>query len=85
MTAAERFREEGREEERRKLRNVAEKLREEVRNEERRKILFRLLTLRFGDLPAEVTSRIQHATLEQLEIWIERVLTAHSVTEVLDA
>lgn len=49
----------------------------------RAEILLKLLGLRFGP-PSEVTrARVDAATLEQLDAWGERVLTAQSVEEVL--
>ena len=45
-------------------------------------IVLKLLRLRFGDLPEEVKARVAQASLEELEIWIERVLTAESLDAV---
>jgi len=59
----------------------AERLRGEGRAEARAEVLSKLLTLKFGPLPAEVTTRVTTATAEDLDRWIERVLVA----ERLDA
>jgi predicted transposase/invertase (TIGR01784 family) len=44
--------------------------------------LVRLLTRRFGPVPAEARERISAASLEQLDLWSERVLDAETVDEV---
>lgn len=66
---------------------TAEKLRDEGRVEGRlegeRAVLLRLLAKRFGDLPDAVLARVDAATVDQLELWAERVLVAHSLAEVL--
>ncbi|WP_416396651.1 DUF4351 domain-containing protein [Allohahella sp. A8] len=46
--------------------------------------LKRLLTKRFGELPADVLQQIDSATLVQLEVWLDRVLDADSLAAVLD-
>ena len=46
--------------------------------------LTRLLNLRFGPLPAAALARIQAAAPEELERWTDSVLTAASLTEVLE-
>jgi hypothetical protein len=81
--------EEGKEE----MASVAEQLREEGRQEgERRgvakglrKALLRQLTARFGVLPEKSLARIEAAGLVELELWIERVLSAPTVDDVLDS
>ena len=45
-------------------------------------VLKRLLHKRFGELPEEVELRLQKATLEQLEVWTDRVLDAQTLAEV---
>jgi hypothetical protein len=49
-----------------------------------RAILSRLLTRRFGPLPAAATARIQRADLATIERWSDRLLTATSLDDVLD-
>ena len=42
----------------------------------------RQLSMRFGPLPDEVRARVQSATPPQLDIWVERVLTATTLDDV---
>ncbi|MDO4231453.1 MAG: Rpn family recombination-promoting nuclease/putative transposase [Lautropia sp.] len=71
-------------------REVRQEGREEGREEGRAEgaqqahtlILQRLLTRRFGELPAQALQQIQQATPQQLEAWIDRVLDARSLDEV---
>ena len=77
MTAAERLRQEGHQ------RGRAEGLAEGLA-EGRRAVLIKLLGLRFGPLPAAVISRIEQADIEHLDAWSERVLSAESLSDVLD-
>jgi hypothetical protein len=49
-----------------------------------RAILSRLLTRRFGPLPAAATARIRGASLATIERWSDRLLTAASLDDVLD-
>ena len=43
----------------------------------------RQLTRRFGPLPSEVISRISGASVEEVDVWSDRVLDATSLAEVL--
>jgi predicted transposase YdaD len=72
MTAAERLKAEGRAEgeEHGKVAGQAE-------------LLLRLLSLRFGELSNEVRSQVAQASLQQLAVYAERVLSAGSLDEVL--
>lgn len=45
-------------------------------------LLYRLLTRRFGPLPAELAMRVQQASREQLMLWGDRVLDAASLEQV---
>jgi len=45
-------------------------------------VMKRLLHRRFGELPEEVELRLHKATLEQLEVWADRVLDAQTLAEV---
>jgi predicted transposase/invertase (TIGR01784 family) len=58
------------------------KARAEGKAEGRAEVLLKLLGLRFGPPPEETRARTETATLEQLDTWIERVLTAKSLDEV---
>ena len=51
----------------------------EGRTEEARRMLARLLNRRFGVSATDVDARLQAATLEQLEAWIDRILDAESL------
>src|SRR5512132_1485497 len=68
---------------------LADRLREEGRQKgERtgeRKLLLKQLTLRFGTLPDAALARVNAAGVEQLEAWAERVLTALTLAEVIEA
>ncbi len=46
------------------------------------KALLRVLELRFGAVPADLRSRAQHATLEQLDRWLDRALDVARVEDV---
>lgn len=45
-------------------------------------VLQKLLTKRFGTLPAEVLGKISSASAEQIDTWVDRVLDAASLEEV---
>jgi predicted transposase YdaD len=47
------------------------------------KTLLKLMQLKFGSVPDEVTSAITSASLEQLERWTERVLSADSAAQIV--
>ena len=72
MTAAEELREEGRQEGERK-----------GRKEERRNVLLKQLRVRFGELPEAAVARVNAAHPAELDLWVERVITAPSLAEVL--
>ncbi|MEX1369314.1 MAG: DUF4351 domain-containing protein [Nannocystaceae bacterium] len=46
------------------------------------KVLLKQLQLRFGSLPEATRALVENAKSEQLDIWVERVLTAKSLDEV---
>ncbi|PRQ05358.1 hypothetical protein ENSA5_03480 [Enhygromyxa salina] len=62
---------------------IAEGLRQEGlqqgRQQERAELLVKQLALKFGTLPPACVARIESATYEQLERYIEGVLTAESL------
>ncbi len=64
---------------------LADRLREEGRQKGERKVLLKQLTLRFGQLPDAALARVNAAGVEQLEAWAERVLTALTLAEVIEA
>ena len=49
------------------------------------KSLIRLLERRFGPLPAAVKARVDGADLDQLDVWIDRVLDAKNLNAVFGA
>ena len=51
----------------------------EGRTEEARRMLARFLHRRFGVSATEVDARLQGATLEQLEAWVDRILDVESM------
>ena len=56
--------------------------RQEGRLEGETLVLQRLLARRFGPLPTEVIARISGASVEEVDIWVDRVLDARSLDEV---
>jgi hypothetical protein len=56
--------------------------REEGRKAGERALVRKLLTLRFGKLPADAEQRLRRASLAELERWAERVLTARNLAAV---
>jgi predicted transposase YdaD len=56
--------------------------RQEGRQEGEQVLLQKLLTKRFGPLPAEVLEQLACASTEQIEAWADRVLDAASLDEV---
>ena len=49
----------------------------------RKRDLTRLLERRFGPLPDAARTRVEGASLDQLDAWLDRVLDAESLTVVL--
>jgi hypothetical protein len=47
-----------------------------------RALVRKLLTLRFGKLPADAQQRLEQAEQAKLELWAERVLTARNLAAV---
>jgi predicted transposase/invertase (TIGR01784 family) len=56
--------------------------RQEGRKEARAEVLLKLLGLRFGRLSKATRARVQAAAPNQLDTWIERVLTAQTIDKV---
>jgi hypothetical protein len=54
----------------------------EGRGEAAVRILIRQLTRKFGPVPDTVRERINAASIEQLDVWCERVLDAERLDEV---
>jgi predicted transposase/invertase (TIGR01784 family) len=57
---------------------------ERGKREEATAILARQLTKRFGPLSEETSARLSAATLDQFDLWTDRILDAPSVTAVFD-
>ena len=57
----------------------------EGRQEGESLVLRRLLTRRFGSLPAWVEQRLEQASPAELEQWVERVLDARTLEEVFQS
>jgi len=62
---------------------LAERFREEGMQQGEARVLERLLTLKFGALPADVQRRIAGADEPTLLAWSERVLSATRLEDVL--
>jgi hypothetical protein len=62
---------------------TAQDLRAEGRVEGVASVLVRQLTRKFGPLPESTQAAIRAASLEQLEVWTDRILAASSLDEVL--
>ena len=80
MTSAERLKAEGRAEGEAKGRAEG---RAEGKLGGQAELLLKLLSLRFGELSSEVRARVAAASLEQLDVYAERVLSAPSLDDVL--
>src|SRR5690606_27510036 len=57
--------------------------REEGRAEGRAEVLLKLLQLKFGALPESAEEKVRRASLEELDRWAERVLSAQSLEDTL--
>ncbi|MCA9610439.1 MAG: Rpn family recombination-promoting nuclease/putative transposase [Myxococcales bacterium] len=49
----------------------------------RAEVLLKQLRLRFSELPVDVEKRVRAASIEELDRWVERVLSAESIADVL--
>jgi hypothetical protein len=56
--------------------------REEGALQQARSTLTRLLQLKFGDVPESARARVAAASQSELDLWLERVLTAENVEAV---
>ena len=48
------------------------------------KMLLELISLKFGAPSKTVVKRVTHADIEQLDVWIRRILTANSLRELFE-
>jgi hypothetical protein len=62
---------------------AAQKLTAEAEARGEAELLLRQLGLRFGPLSEAACEQVLHAPPERLDVWAERVITAHSLEEVL--
>ena len=62
---------------------LREEGRREGRAEGRAEVLVRQLRVKFGEVPEEALARLRSASIDQLDSWAERVLTANSIEEAL--
>ncbi|MEX1364584.1 MAG: hypothetical protein AB1Z98_15770 [Nannocystaceae bacterium] len=60
-------------------------IRNEGKREANAQTLLKQLRLRFGRVPEATRAQIEAARPEQLDVWLERVLTAKTLEEVLSA
>jgi flagellar biosynthesis/type III secretory pathway protein FliH len=65
-------------------RDGIEKGLEQGRVQGQAELLQRLLTLKFGAVPAEVAARVASATDEEVARWAERVLSAKTLESVFE-
>ena len=61
---------------------LLERGRAEGQSEGQARVLLKLLTQRFGMLPADVTERVRAASVEQLDVWAGNILGAKTLDEV---
>jgi len=62
--------------------DAAEKAAKKGRAEGRAAVVLKLLELRFSPLTAEAVEWIEQASAEQLDVWVERVLSAETLDDV---
>jgi hypothetical protein len=48
-------------------------------------MLLKQLRAQFGELPAAIVDRVEAADVPDLETWLERIVTATKLDEVLEA
>jgi len=57
---------------------------QEGKQEGKEEMLLELITLKFGAPSKTVVKRVQSADIEQLDVWIRRILTANSLRELFE-
>ena len=65
------------------MKTTADMLRDEGRVDAQRETVLRLLRVRFGAIDPRHEARIANATGAELEVWLDRILTAKTASEVL--
>jgi len=63
---------------------MAKTIKEQWMAEGKAEVLLRQMRRRFGELPPEAMERIQRAGVDQLEHWLDRILDARTLGELLD-
>jgi hypothetical protein len=61
---------------------AAQMLREEGRAEGRAEMLLKVLELKFGQPSSETIARVRAANIEDLDRWVQRIISANSLEEV---
>lgn len=64
---------------------LADRLREERQQKGLKKGVLQQLALRFGRLPDAAVARVNAAGMDQLDTWLELVLTAPTLADVIGA
>ena len=61
-----------------------EKAEKRGKKEGKEEMLLELISLKFGTPSKTVVKRVQSADIEQLDVWIRRILTANSLRELFE-
>jgi predicted transposase/invertase (TIGR01784 family) len=64
------------------LREGRQEGRQQGRQEGIERTLRKLITLKFGDIPEAASKRLEQATDEQLDTWVEQILTVNSLDDL---
>nr|WP_242476741.1 DUF4351 domain-containing protein [Halochromatium glycolicum] len=64
------------------LQHWAEREREEGQKAGVEGTLRKLITLKFGEIPESASKRLEQATDEQLDAWVEQILSANSLDDL---
>lgn len=56
--------------------------RQEGRQQGIERTLRKLITLKFGEIPESASKRLEQATDEQLDAWVEQILSANSLDDL---
>ncbi|GJJ04786.1 hypothetical protein RugamoR64_53240 [Duganella rhizosphaerae] len=64
------------------IKNFADAWRYEAALYEHRERLRKLLTKRFGKIPARLNNRIEYAEMDDLDLWFDRIFDAKSIKDI---
>jgi hypothetical protein len=64
------------------IQQQVEESRQRLQRRGKREVLLKQLRIRFGELPEAAVARVEAAEPDELEVWVERVLTAKDLHEV---